>query len=105
MLETKTANRLGYGLLTVGVVVGLYAGYKNDQGLKEVNNKQTTFIVSQCKRDKVRDDSVIQALEDAKVRVRIQFATSNPDALATSLAKIQHSINTLKHKEKCEVPE
>lgn len=103
MFRTATQNRIGYGLLAVGVVAGLFGAYRNDAAIKEVNNKQTIFILKQCQRDEQRNDIVIKSLQGAKDRTRETFK-NNPIALTIQLRQINEQIEQFKNSPPCELP-
>lgn len=103
MFRTATANRVGYGILAVGVIVGLFGAYKNDSAIKEVNTKQTRFIIQQCLRDDSRNDIVIESLRGAKRRAIVTYQ-NNPDLMEIELLRIQDQIDKFKNSPPCRLP-
>jgi len=103
MRSVRHKDRIGYVLLTIGVVVGLFAGWENDNAIKEVNSRQTTFIIEQCKRDADRNEIVIDSLEGAQRRAAVTF--KDDQALArVEVDRIQEQINRFKNSPPCRLP-
>lgn len=96
-------NRAGYLVLVIGVVAGLFFGWENDNAIKDVNNKQTRFILNQCRRDDMRNDIVIDSLESAKRRTAITY---KGDLFLRKLEvdRIQEQIDKFKDAPLCELP-
>lgn len=104
MFRTATQNRIGYGALAVGVVIGLFFSYKNDSAIKDVNRRQTTFILQQCERDRFRNKTVIEALESAKERARDLYKF-DPIKQSRQLTIIQSQIDAFEQITECRLPE
>jgi len=103
MFKTATANRVGYAILAVGCAAGLFGAYRNDSAIKNVNEKQTRFIIDQCLRDDKRNDIVIESLQGAKRRAIITYR-ENPVLLEVELFRIQEQINEFKNSPPCKLP-
>lgn len=103
MFRSVTANRIGYGVLAVGVVAGLIGAYKNDSAIKDVNTKQTKFIIQQCLRDDARNDIVVESLRGAKRRAIVTYRNS-PVILEVELFRIQEQIDEFKNSPPCRLP-
>lgn len=103
MVSVSTQNRIGYLLLTIGVTVGLVAAYKNDSAIKDVNRKQTNFIIQQCQRDDKRNDIVIDSLKGAQIRAKIALK-NNPVAQAIEVQRIQDNIRQFENAPPCRLP-
>lgn len=96
-------NRAGYLVLSLGVVAGLFFSWKNDNAIKDVNNKQTKFILEQCRRDDMRNYVVIDALEGAQRRAIFTYK-DDPFIRNYEVGRIQEQINHFKNAPTCELP-
>ena len=102
MVSAQTKNKFGYLFLTIGVVAGLFAAWKNDNAIKEVNRKQTIFIIRQCDREKFRNQIAINFLE--RDRVRVQNEKFDVAIRQAYIDTIEKQINRLNHIPKCSLP-
>ncbi len=103
MLSVSNTNRLGYIILTIGVIVGLFAAYQNDNAIRTVNEKQTKFIVRQCDREKVRNKIAIGFLERDRTRV-LSAKDLDPAIKTTYLSTIDGQVKELDNIPPCRLP-
>jgi hypothetical protein len=103
MTSSETKNRLGYMVLTIGVILGLFAAFRNDSNIRDVNDRQTNFIIQQCERDDSRNDIVIESLRGAKRRAIVTYR-SNADLLYIEVQRIQDQIDEFKNSPPCRLP-
>ncbi len=103
MFRTATQNRIGYGVLALGVVAGLIGGFINDAAIKGVNKKQTEFIIRQCDRESFRNSIAISFLERDKTRVE-QEKNLDPAVKSVYLSTIDYQITTLNKIPPCRLP-
>lgn len=92
-----------YMVLAVGVVAGLFFSWINDNEIEEINRKQTQFILSQCRRDKERNEIIVEALEAAKDRTIITYK-NYPILRLIETGRIERQIEKFKTSEPCELP-
>jgi len=102
MVSAQTKNRVGYLILTIGVVIGLFAAYQNDAAIRKVNTKQTTFIIRQCDREQFRNKIAINFLERDHKRVEAEHF--DPAVKAAYLSVINKQIMRLNHIPPCKLP-
>lgn len=95
-------NRIGYVILAVGMVLGLYFArdYSKQINQERINRAKevNTFLVAQCEREEFRDAIIIGALEDAKRRAEASITDPvrkkfEMDRLQASIEKLQSQIN------------
>jgi hypothetical protein len=110
MFKTTTQNRIGYGVLTTGVVLGLFFSWRNDNAIEQVNKRQDKiisaqrqFIIDQCARDKTRDAVIIRALEDARTRARASLK-NDPALRDVAVARLNEQIDEIKTSKPCKLP-
>ena len=103
MFRTTTQNRIGYGVLALGVIAGLIGAFVNDAAIKSVNKQQTRFIIDQCLRDDKRNDIVVESLKGAKARAIVTYK-DNPLLQAIETAKIQDQIDEFNNNPPCKLP-
>lgn len=103
MVTPATQHKLGYGLLALGVIAGLFGAWENDNSIKAVNKQQTQFILQQCQRDNARNGIVIESLEGAQRRAAITFK-DEPALAALEIGKIQQQIADFKNSPPCRLP-
>lgn len=105
-----TNNRIGYFILTIGVSLGLYFSWDSNNKTEKIASQnsvlieqQERFIIEQCKRDKLKDQVIVGALEDAKRRA-IESLSDKPDKRDQAVAAIQKSIDGIKNSPPCVLP-
>ncbi len=103
MFRTETQNRIGYGVLALGVVAGLIGAFVNDAAIKSVNKKQTAFIIKQCDREQFRNQIATTFLERDAARVQ-RDQKLDPSVKTVYLHTIQQQILRLNNGPKCELP-
>jgi hypothetical protein len=103
MFRTRKGNVIGYLLLAGGVVAGLVAAFQNDSAIRNVNNRQTDFIIQQCQRDDARNDIVVDSLRGAKRRAIVSYR-DNPVLLEVELFRIQDQIDEFQNSPPCRLP-
>lgn len=100
---------LGYLILAIGVILGLYWNYEISQDLGSEKFKRSydvnQFLYEQCLRDNERDLIIIEALKDARRRAEVSL--QNEPALRNyEVGQIQEQINKLTPEEgQCNPPE
>jgi hypothetical protein len=109
-MKCPDSNKLGYAALTLGVVLGLFFSWVNDNAIERVNttqqqliDQQREFIVEQCDRDKFRNSVVITALKAAKQRAEDQYK-DDPGLARLRTADIQSQINRFNGSDGCKLP-
>ena len=103
MVTAANKNRFGYIFLTIGVVAGLLGAFRNDSSIRKVNEKQTTFIVRQCDREKIRNEIAIRFLERDRFRVS-ESKEIDPGIKSSYLTTIDTQIHELRNVPPCRLP-
>lgn len=110
MFKTTNKNRIGYGILTLGVVLGLFFSYRNDAAIEDVNIRQSElieiqreFIIDQCDRDKIKDQVIIKNLQDEKFRVA-QTLKNDPVLSSFITERLNKQIRDIRNAKPCKIP-
>jgi len=111
MFKSSTQNKVGYGVLATGVVLGLFFSWRNDSAIEGVNRRQSElietqreFILDQCDRDKIKDQVIIEALQDARLRINFQLK-NDPALKSIVIARLNEQIAEVKNTKPCKLPE